>query len=337
MAGKQVRLERVRVTKVGIWYILIALVVGVAAANTGNNALYLVEALILAMLAISGLASKRNLTRMALEFGSVPEAHAGQVFSVPVRVVNEDSWFPRRYVEVGGLEEAEGFLVPYLPRRGALQQRMGFLVKTRGLHRFPFVRIASVFPLGLFDKAMRYPAELEVVVYPEIFPASEMRFFDPAKVGDEPSRRAGWSHELRTLRAFQTGDDPRGIHWKRSARTGELVFMEREAEEGQRLSILLDNAVGLLDPVDTPRFERLVSEAASAAVHYLAQGYEVRLKTRDEEISFGQGRIQRQRILTSLALLEPRRRVQEPLWRGRQSRSELRMGWIEPEIARRAS
>ncbi|MCP4205053.1 MAG: DUF58 domain-containing protein [bacterium] len=334
MRSPEAKLERVRITKVGVWYIGITLIIGVAAANTGNNALYLVDAVMLGLLAISGLASKRNLSRLALDFGAAPEVHAGQVFSIPLTVNNADRLFARRYVAIGGLPETDTLLIPFLPKCQSTVESLAFLIKRRGLHRFENVRLSSVFPLGLFEKAMRYPAGLEILVYPEIFPASGLRHFDPFQVGDEPSRKVGWSQELRTLRAFRQGDDPRGIHWKRTARTGELIFMEREAEEGLRLAILLDNAVGKLsDPAESARFERLLSEAASAAVHYLAEGYEVAFTTRSEAIPHAGGRIQRQRILTALALLEAVPRQSQPLWSGRRGASELRLGWDEERRA----
>jgi len=334
MPTSAIKLERVRMTRVGLWYVVIALVVGVAAANTGNNALYLVEAVMLGLLATCGLASKRNLGQIELEFGRPPEVHAGQVFSIPVTATNHDRVFGRRYVAIGGVAQIETILIAYLGARDAHTTSLPFLIKRRGLHEFRYVRLSSVFPLGVFDKAMRYPAGLEVLVYPEIFPASGLRHLDPARIGEEPSRRVGWSHELRTLRGFRPGDDPRGIHWKRSARQGELIFMEREAEEGLRLALLFDNAVGRLeDEAEVERFERLVSEAASAAVHYLAQGYEVSLMTRGDSIPHGGGRLQRQRILTALALLEPVARTVQPLWSGRPGAAELRLGWPEERRA----
>ena len=93
---------------------------------------------------------------------------------------------------------------------------------------------------------------------------------------------------------------------KQSARTGRTVFMEREAERDKRLSIVFDNAVGeLADKAAERRFERLVSEAASSAVHHLEHGYEVQLVTRDEVLPFGRGRAHRLRILEVLALIGP--------------------------------
>lgn len=334
MRPSSVKLERVRITKVGLWYIGIALVVGVAAANTGNNALYLIDSVMLALLGVSGLASKRNLSRLSLELGRAPEIHSGQVFSVPLELVNRDRLFGCRYVVLGGLSEIEPLLVSFLEASRVKRESLAFLIRGRGPRHFRNVRLSSVFPLGLFEKAMRCPIDLEVLVYPALFPAAGLRHFDPARIGDEPSKQAGWSQELKTLRAFRPGDDPRGIHWKRSARQGELIFMEREAEQGLRLAIVFDNAVGeLSDEADRERFEHLVSEAASAAVHYMAEGYEVSLTTRDEAIPHGGGRLQRQRILTALALVEPGPRRSRPLRTGRGGASELRLGWGEERRA----
>lgn len=334
MGPPTARLERVRITKVGVWFILTAVVVGVAAANTGNNALYLVEAVVLALLAISGLASKRNLGHLDLGFEEPPEVHCAQVFSVPFSIRNRDRLLGRRYLVVGGLAEIDPVLIPYLGAGESSRERLTFQIKRRGLHRFENVRVSSVFPFGLFEKAMRYSAGLEILVYPEIFPAGAMRHFDPLRLGEEPSRRIGWSHELRTLRLFRHGDDPRGVHWKRTARMGKLIFMEREAEEGLRLTIVLDNAIGLpADAIEAARFERLVSEAASAAVHYLAAGYEVAVTTRGGSIPYAGGRIQRQRILTALALLEALPRRAKPLWSGRRAAAELRLGGGEERRA----
>ena len=134
--------------------------------------------------------------------------------------------------------------------------------------------------------------------------------------GEIASSRAGPGHELFSLRAFRPGDDRRGIHWKQTARTGHLVYMEREAEKGQRVTVELDNAVGDLGgPDEEAHFERLVSEAATAAAQYLEQDFEVELVTRSGVIPFGRGRHQRRRILEFLALIEATPRVDEPLAR----------------------
>ena len=326
MREKRVRVERIRITKAGVWFVLISLVVGAAAANTGNNALYLVASMLLALLGISGLSSRRNLYQLSMTFGSPPEVHAGQTFSVPVTISNDDRLFPKRMIQVSGVVAAEPLLVPYLGRLQATGERAFFTFERRGQHRVPSMRISSIFPLGLFDKAMRLSIDFQVLVFPRLVPVTESRYFDRGRVGDELTKKAGWSHELRALRPFRTGDDPRSIHWKRSARTGDLIFMERQAEAGRRLAIFFDNAFGELDSAGDRRFEAIVSEAASLAVHYLDQGFEVALTTREEHIHYGRGRPQQLRILNSLALVQSAPMQRFPLWSGRAAATEVRLG-----------
>jgi uncharacterized protein (DUF58 family) len=173
---------------------------------------------------------------------------------------------------------------------------------------------------------MRYGLGLEILVYPEIFPAGGVELDPSGLAGDLSAPRAGWGHELHSLRQFRQGDDPRNIHWKKSAQTGALVFQEREAEESLRLSILFDNGVGrLADESERGRFERLVSEAATAAVDHLDRGFEVELVTRDRRLPFGGGGRQRREVLETLALIEPAPRRRQPLAAGDTSARQLRL------------
>ena len=154
---------------------------------------------------------------------------------------------------------------------------------------------------------MRYPLEAELLVFPELFPPGAVDALPAGVAGDDASTRGGWGHELHALRAYRSGDDPRAIHWKKSAQSGALVFMERASEESERLSIVFDNATGrLADAAAEEHFEHLVSEAATAAVDHLARGFEVELVTRDRRLPFAAGSRQRRAILEHLALVEPR-------------------------------
>ncbi len=327
--AKRARLERVRITRVGVGYILIALIVGVAAANTGNNALYLVEAALLALLAVSGFVSRSNLRGLEVELLVPSEIYANQAFSLGHRLRNRDRLFAKRLLEVSVGEESGRRLVPWLGRRGERSGTLPALFPGRGRRRITGARLASLFPLGLFHKTMRYRLDLEVLVLPEIYPASEVRGLAAARSGDRESRRAGAGHELLSLRRFRAGDDPRGIHWKQTARTGGLIFMERETEDARRLAILFDNGCGeLANTAERARFERLVSEAASAADHHLEKGFEVELVTRGGAIPFGRGRAHKLRILETLALVEPVEPGPEPLALADSGSPVLRLGML---------
>src|SRR6185295_8959332 len=192
--------------------------------------------------------------------------------------------------------------------------RIEMMIGSRGRHSFPFAHVSSLFPFGFFRKGVRYRVALEVLVFPEVFPEGATRLSGAFQQGEDASRRAGWGHDLHDLRAFRHGDDPRGIHWKQTARTGRMIFTERTAEHSRRLSILFDNGVGTLaTPELASRFVRLVSEAATAAVDHLARGFDVEVVTREGSTGFASGLRQRLALLELLARVEPVAADPEPL------------------------
>lgn len=306
--------EGIRITKVGLWYLVLTILVAVPAANTGNNALYLVEAFLLGLLVVSGLASRQNLRRLDLVFEPPTEIYAKQPFSLRYEVHNRGRFMSRRLLVVAGMGEGKPRLIPHIPVEGTHRGLLEMQVEQRGIHRVPHLHFSSIFPLGLFRKGLRYRIDLEFLVYPEIDTSGIVSVEQLGGEGELPSIDAGAGYDLLSLRRFREGDDRRGIHWKQTARTGNLIFMERAADRGRRLSIQLDNAVGkLTDTDDAARFERMVSRAATVAHHCLRNDYEVELITRSGLVPFGRGGLHRRRILEHLALLETVPKRREPL------------------------
>jgi uncharacterized protein (DUF58 family) len=306
--------EGIRITTVGLWYVLLTVLVAIAATNTGNNALYMVLALMFSVLILSGLSSRENVRGLDAALEPPGEVFANRPFSVGFTLRSRAVVFPRWFLLFTLSRSAQPLLIPYLPRRGRSVGQLEMMIGTRGHHRFPYAHVSSLFPFGFFRKGVRYRVDYEVLVFPELFPAGGTRPEEVEQAGDDSSRRRGWGHDLHSLRRFRRGDDPRGIHWKQTARTGELIFTERATERSRRLSILFDNAVGQLkDPAEQSRFERLVSEAATIAVDHLSRGYEIELVTRDRALGFAGGPRQRLAVLETLAVVQPRPREREPL------------------------
>src|SRR5580693_3091361 len=338
MTARRAVPEGIRITTVGLWYVLLTVLVGVAATNTGNNALYTVLAMMFAVLVLSGLLSRDNVRGLAITLDPPSEIFANRPFAIAFALHNRSRLWPRWFLLLTLSRAAQPLLVPYLPRGGRSSGRLDVLVPARGLHAFAAAHVSSLFPFGFFRKGVRYPLAVEVLVFPEIFAAGATRPEVLEQAGEEASRRAGRGHGLHALRSFRQGDDPRGIHWKQTARTGETIFMEREAEQGRRLSVLFDNAVGeLADPIARERFERLVSEAATAALDHLARGWEVELVTRGGTLPFSGGSRQRLAILETLALIAPQPRRADPLLasnpRGPQLRVHLEAGTGREPVA----
>jgi uncharacterized protein (DUF58 family) len=306
--------EGIRITTVGLWFVLLTFLVAIAATNTGNNSLYTVLSLMFAVLILSGILSRENVRKLDVELQTPGEVFANRPFSLGFTLKSRSRLTPRWFLLFTVARSAQPLLVPYLPRRGKSVGQIEMMIRARGLQRFPYAHVSSLFPFGFFRKGVRYPVDLDVLVFPEIFPAAASQLEEVEQLGEDASRRAGTGHGLFALRQYRRGDDPRGIHWKQTARTGSMIYMERESERSRRLSILFDNGVGeLADAPRQERFERLVSEAATAALDHLARGYEVELVTRDGALAFSGGPRQRLAILEALALLAAVPRRPEPL------------------------
>ena len=78
----------IRITNFGLGYILLCLVVAIAALNTGNNGLYLVLAGMLAAMVVSGFLSRRNVRAVRCEIDTVGEVVATRPSWLKVRLEN---------------------------------------------------------------------------------------------------------------------------------------------------------------------------------------------------------------------------------------------------------
>lgn len=335
MAWRKSRGDGLHITKVGLWFLVFLLVVAVGATNTGNNGLFLVLAVMCGALAVSDVAGRLNVRGLGIALSAPAEIFANSPSHLNVEVANRSRWLPRWLLVVtldpadvvsgngtspavadsgNRHRRAKPFLIAHLPRGSESRGLIEIMIRRRGRWRLRWTHATSLFPLGFFRRGRRYRSEVEILVYPEIYSPSGSRPAQLGKAGNEPTRRRGWGHDVLGLRAFRHGDDPRSIHWKQSARTGDLIFKERETEENRRLLIVFDNAAGeLRTTAESRRFERLVSEAATAALDHLDSGYEVSLLTRDRELPFASGRQQRRRLLEALALVEPCAEDSRPL------------------------
>ena len=296
----------IRITNFGLGYILMCLVVAIGATNTGNNGLYLVLAAMLAAMVVSGVVSRRNVRGVSCEIEPVGEVVATRPAFLRVRLEN------RLKTETA---QAIFFLHEGLPgplwidplRPGEKREIVveGSFAR-RGVVRVPDAGILSRFPLGLFRKYERARLCGEIVVYPA--PETTRVIDAPAEDGrggrSHPRRRGG-GPEIRTLRDFVPGDDPRDMHWKQSARMRRWIVRERDAERDRVVVLAIENA--LADPNDPSALDDLehrISRCAAEALLLLSRGGEVGFQARGVKVPASVGRAQRTRILDALARLQ---------------------------------
>lgn len=79
-------------------------------------------------------------------------------------------------------------------------------------------------------------------------------------------------------RGYRYGDDLRRVHWRSTARYGELMVRREEQPQRARCTVLLDTrGIAFAGQGPDSAFEWAVSGAASVLVHMLERGFSVRL------------------------------------------------------------
>ena len=88
------------VTRAGMIYILISVVIGIAAINTGNNLLYVIVAALLSAILVSGIASALVLRSLSLDVHLPEHVFAGRPMLARLLLRNGSTWMPSFSVRV---------------------------------------------------------------------------------------------------------------------------------------------------------------------------------------------------------------------------------------------
>jgi uncharacterized protein (DUF58 family) len=290
-------------TRDGWWSLLVVMGLGVAAINTGNNLLYLLVSLLLGLIIVSGVLSEIAMRGIEVTGIEPEEIHAGEPALFGARVANRKRWAASYSICIEVLSPTAVPRLLYLPRLGADTERLVTWEDTlagRGRHRLAGVRITTRFPFGLFLKAARPTLEAEVVVFPVVRHVSPELLRQLGSSGHSPTRRRGRGLDLYNLRGYRSGDDPRLIHWRSSAKNQTLMVRELEAETTEDTRLILVGADARGEPL-----EAALSEAASLAAHLIRAGAGVEVVGPGFFVRLGRGRSHLHRVLTALALYEP--------------------------------
>ena len=99
------RRQRLKFSPEGKYAVGIAIGVGIAAINTGNNLLYLFLGMILSLIVISGVLSEMTLRGLRVQRELPPRIFAGQAFLTTVRIRNTKRWLPSFSVQIEDLSD----------------------------------------------------------------------------------------------------------------------------------------------------------------------------------------------------------------------------------------
>jgi uncharacterized protein (DUF58 family) len=169
------------------------------------------------------------------------------------------------------------------------------------------LRVADSF--GLVEIARSFSGRTQFVVTPRVYPLSRSMISRTwAGEGDGRSRLTATAGEDDVIpRSYRDGDDMRRVHWRSTARYGELMVRREEQRWRNRATLLLDSrASAHLGSGPSSSFEVAVSAAASVGVHLAQEGLSGQLITHDGA-SLGSGMAFEDMLLDALAVIKPSR------------------------------
>lgn len=277
--------RRLRITREGKYYVGITLGVGFAAINTGNNLLYLLLGLLLALIVISGVLSEMSLRDLRITRRLPRRAQVERPHIVEIEVFNQKRRAPSYAIEVEDLRAAQAadkrcFYLKVSPQSAQVAAYRRTPAR-RGLDQHIGFRVATRFPFGLFEKSREIAADDTLVTYPAVDPVRLRIDGSQRGPGPDGTQARGQSDEIIGIRPMREGDDPRDIYWRRSACAEQMVLKERARETRSSVNLFLDDTAHC-EPITTEvleQFERRVRDIASRAVAHIRRGDTVDLRT----------------------------------------------------------
>ncbi|GIH23160.1 membrane protein [Acrocarpospora phusangensis] len=137
-------------------------------------------------------------------------------------------------------------------------------------------------PFGLVELARTFTVTDTLVVTPQVVPLPHVRLSGEWTGGGDSRTRsvAAAGDDDVAPREYRQGDDLRRVHWRSTARYGELMVRREEQQWQSRGALLLDTRRAA-HRGEGPRssFEVAVSAAASIGVHLAHEGLGLRLVT----------------------------------------------------------
>ena len=229
----------------------------------------------IAMTMIRWLSAKRRLPDWA---------HAGETFIVEWAVKNHRSKVPTWNLnvkdriehvfgtgEINRRVETVHAVIPTIESGNTGYGSYRCLLDRRGVYKFGPANLENHFPFGLVLARSIAGEDSEFFVAPKIgklTPTWQRRMRATAAGTASLQRQKGNLHEeFYGIRKWQSGDSTRWIHWRSTAKRGELAVKQFDQPTDRDLAIALDLCSGdLQNPVSAKTIESAVSAIATLIV-----------------------------------------------------------------------
>lgn len=292
-----------------------ALFLVLVAVLLNSGTLFYMSTAIIATIAASRLQAWLSVKALKFERHVPERAYVGETVTVDISV-----WSDRR------IKRPLILISDNIPTRMALQGRTPSLpvapafdipVSTqyqfkpmrRGRFRWSLLTVMGTDALGLVTMTRNYqlpPAELLVLPTPIPLDVTIPSASGWGAAETQEGLARGPGIEPRGLREYVLGDSMRYVHWRSTAKTGQLLVKEFDTGSYATIGIVIQQTKGTVagDGADTS-LEHMVSNAAYLAERFVRQGAEVLLPGVEQGDMRARTAVERSvEVLTSLAGVE---------------------------------
>ena len=293
--------------------LIVATILVVAAFSTGQP--YLFYLLYLAILVIGGSYVLVRLGLTDLEAGyavSQLHGHVGDRMRVTYTLRN-GSRLPKPWLEVHNPTTLPGGLpgrAVTLPGRSERSWLIRVPLTRRGHFRIEPLHIRTGDPFGFFEAAATVGQGVSVVIYPRLEPIPAWRLPSAVLEGSHaaPVRTLQTTPLATSVRPYAPGDSMNRIHWKTTARHGEIQVKEFDLEQTADAWIILDLQRGIGGGRgDESATEGAIRAAAAISDKAIAENRAVGMTVSAGRTAFlpaDRGGRQHQKIMQLLAAVE---------------------------------
>ena len=266
----------IRPTREGLAVLGLTVAISFVALASQNNLLFMAVSTLWVLCGLSVAVGQWNLRGLSVVRQLPVEFFAGNDAGGRLVLRNRRRWTASASIVVWDLTTTARGLCAVVEPGQVSSLRVRWHFERRGRSQLGTLRLESTFPFGLTRHVVDLSAPADIVVFPSPGPA-QVHPLQGDREGEVEGQHGRSMHgDFSDVRGYRPGDPAKSVHWRTSARVGEVVVVERAGDADPYAEVHLDRE-GRGD------WEREISRATGEVLRAFSQGLRVRLVVPGED------------------------------------------------------
>lgn len=229
------------VTKVGIFFLILSILIYLASLQEYSGLLFLVLGILIGSFVYNIIAVIKNANSLSFKFPSTLAGVEGERLEGTIMVSN-NSGASSGFAE---LQSPWGILlrVGYVSNRQRVTLSPELSMKKRGIYPYNDLIFKTSFPFGLIQYKKQIKQDGEIIVYPAVYPCDPPRAsgFVPMLGGKFMGKyRTPVGDKFHGVRPMQNNDPVKFVHWPSSSKGLGMMVKEFDEELSGSITFVLD-------------------------------------------------------------------------------------------------